>query len=98
MVFVLQDRDHLEFVCKLKDYVPDRSKLLDSIPGALEKAGLRVEEADINDAERHLERDYFKNTKLVNLASGQQLTADVHPSSGTVAPGAGRAVNPHGSH
>lgn len=93
----LQDRDHLKFVCKLKNYVSDRKQLLDRIPGALEQAGLTVEEAELNDAEQYLEKDYFKNTKLVDLKSGYQRTCDVHPASGSIAPGIERAVNPPGS-
>ena len=93
----LQDRDHLKFVCKLKNYVSDRKQLLDRIPGALEQAGLTVEEAELNDAEQYLEKDYFKNTKLVDLKSGYQRTCDVHPASGSIAPGIERAVNPVGS-
>ena len=93
----LQDRDHLKFVCKLKDYVSDRQQLLDRIPGALEEAGLNVEAAELSDAERYLEKDYFKNTKLVDLSSGHQHTCDVHPASGSIAPGIQRAVNPPGS-
>lgn len=90
------DRDHLQFVCKLKDYVPDQQKLLSSIPAALEQAGMTVREASIEEAEEALKRDYFKNTKLVDLASGMQLTVDVHPSSGNIAPGKQRAVQPFG--
>ncbi len=93
----MQDRDHLQFVCKLKDYVPDQQKLLSSIPAALEQAGMTVQEASIEEAEEALQRDYFKNTKLVDLASGVQLTADVHPSSGNIAPGKQRALHPFGS-
>lgn len=93
----LQDRDHLKFVCKLKDYVSDRQQLLNRIPIALEQAGLTVEAAELSDAEKYLEKDYFKNTKLVDLDSGHQRTCDVHPASGSVAPGIERAVNPHGS-
>ncbi len=91
-LFMVQDRDHLKFVCKLKDYVPDQHKLLDGFPAALEEAGMSVQEADIQEAEQALQRDYFKNTKLVDLASGKQLTADVHPSSGHIAPGKQRAL------
>ena len=97
LALTLQDRDHLTFVCKLQDYVSDRKQLLDRIPGALEQAGLTVEEAELSDAERYLEKDYFKNTKLVDLQSGHQRTCDVHPASGSVAPGSQRAVNPSGS-
>ena len=93
----MQDRDHLQFVCKLKEYVPDQQKLLSSIPAALEQAGMTVQEASIEEAEEALQRDYFKNTKLVDLASGVQLTADVHPSSGNIAPGKQRALHPLGS-
>ena len=84
-------------MCKLKDYVSDRKQLLDRIPGALEQAGLVVEEAELKDAEKHLEMDYFKNTKLIDLKSGHQRTCDVHPASGSIAPGLERAVNPPGS-
>ena len=87
----MQDRDHLQFVCKLKDFVPDKQEMLDSIPTALEKAGLTVKEVNITEAENALERDYFKNTKLVDLATGQQSTADLHPSTGSVTPGSQRA-------
>lgn len=97
LAVTLQDRDHLKFVCKLKDYVSDRKQLLDRIPGALEQAGLTVEEAELSDAEKYLEKDYFKNTKLVDLQSGHQRTCDVHPASGSIAPGLNRAVNPPGS-
>ena len=84
-------------MCKLKDYVPDRKQLLDRIPRALEQAGLTVEEAELSDAEKYLEKDYFKNTKLVDLKSGHQRTCDMHPASGSIAPGQERAVNPPGS-
>ena len=97
VAITLQDRDHLKFVCKLKDFVSDRQQLLDRIPGALEQAGLAVEEADLHEAEKYLEKDYFKNTKLVDLMSGHQRTCDVHPASGSIAPGVERAVNPPGS-
>lgn len=88
----MQDRDHLEFVCKLKDYVSDREHLLDRIPDALAQAGLTVRQAELSDAEKYLEQDYFKNTKLVDLMSGQHKTCDVHPASGSIASGAERAV------
>ena len=94
---VMQDRDHLKFVCKLKDYVSDREHLLDSIPGALAQAGLTVEAAELSDAEKFLKEDYFKNTKLLELMSGQQTTCDVHPASGGIAPGVTRTINPNGS-
>lgn len=83
-------------MCKLKDYVLDRKELLDRIPGALKQAGLTVEAAELSDAEKYLEKDYFKNTKLVDLNNGHQRTCDVHPASGSVAPGIERAVNPPG--
>ena len=70
---------------------------MNSIPGALEQAGFSVREACVGEAEKHLEQDYFKNTKLVDLTPGQQTTANVHPASGTIAPGLERAVNPLGS-
>ena len=93
----MQDRDHMQFVCKLKDYVPDQGKLLDNIPAALEQAGMTVQEATIEEAEEALNRDYFKNTKLVDLATGKQLTADVHPSTGNIAAGKQRTLYPFGS-
>ena len=93
----MQGRDHLKFVCKLKDYVSDRQHLLDKIPGALAQAGLTVEEAELSDAEKYLEKDYFKNTKLVELMSGHQKTCNMHPASGSIAPGVERATNPLGS-
>lgn len=97
VAMVMQDRDHLKFVCKLKDYVPDREHLLDKIPGALVQAGLTIEEAELTDAEKYLEKDYFKNTKLVELMTGEQKTCDVHTATGSIAPGIQRTVNPPGS-
>lgn len=94
---VMQDRDHMKFVCKLKDYVLDREHLLDNIPGALEQAGLTVKEAELSDAEKFLEKDYFKNTKLVELMSGQHKTFDMHTATGSIAPGTQRTVHPPGS-
>ncbi|KAL3155749.1 hypothetical protein ABBQ32_012766 [Trebouxia sp. C0010 RCD-2024] len=91
------DRDHMKFVCKLKDYVLDREHLLDNIPGALEQAGLTVKEAELSDAEKFLEKDYFKNTKLVELMSGQHKTFDMHTATGSIAPGTQRTVHPPGS-
>ena len=81
-------------MCKLKDFVPSKEQLLDGIPEALEQAGLTVQEADISDAEQALQKDYFKNTKVVDLAKHQRWTADPHPSTGTVAPGSTRVHKP----
>lgn len=81
----MQARDHLDFVCKLKDYIDNRQQLLDSIPAALTEAGYSVEEAALEDAEIALQQDYFKNTKVVDLASSKQLVVDANPSRGRIA-------------
>lgn len=83
----LQARDHLDFVCKLKDFAQDRQQLLDSIPAALQKAGFDIEETQLEQAESSLAKDYFKNTKVVDLVSSKQLVVDVNPSAGNIAPG-----------
>jgi len=39
----LQDRDHLEFVVRLKDRLPCRATLADQLCGGLEAAGFRLQ-------------------------------------------------------
>ena len=60
---------------------------MDSIPAALLKAGFDVQEAQLEQAEGSLAKNYFKNTKVVDLASSKQLVVDANPSSGNIAPG-----------
>ena len=40
---VLQGRDHLEFVCRLKDVMPGRTELLHDIMAALPHAGFELQ-------------------------------------------------------
>lgn len=84
---LLQARDHLDFVCKLKEYADDRQQLLDRIPASLQKAGFTIEPADLHQAESFLDHNYFKNTKVVDLVSSKQVVVDPSPSHGSIAPG-----------
>lgn len=38
-----QGRDHQEFVCRLRDYMPTRSALLEAFPQALHAAGFQLQ-------------------------------------------------------
>jgi hypothetical protein len=40
---VLQGRDHQEFVCRLRDYIPSRTALLEAFPQALRAAGFQLQ-------------------------------------------------------
>lgn len=40
---MLQGRDHQEFVCRLRDYMPYRAALLEAFPQALQAAGFQLQ-------------------------------------------------------
>ena len=65
-LLALQGRDHLEFVCSLRDYM-SRAALIDGIIHALRQSGLQAREASLQDAEAALRRDHIMNTKVVAL-------------------------------
>ncbi len=60
-----QGRDHLEFVCRLKDFVPAREHVLDSTTNALRAAGFGIQEVGLEEAETALERDYLRSTRIL---------------------------------
>jgi hypothetical protein len=64
-LLVLQGRDHLEFVCRLRDFVPAREHVLDRTADALRAAGFAVREASLEQASVALERDYLRSTRIL---------------------------------
>lgn len=64
-LLVSQGRDHLEFVCRLCDYVPAREHVLERTADALRAAGFAVREASLEQASVALEKDYLRSTRTL---------------------------------
>ncbi|KAK9819795.1 hypothetical protein WJX72_002465 [[Myrmecia] bisecta] len=59
------ERSHLEFLCKLRDFMPSRDSLLDSIAGSLQTSGFHTQETSLAEAEQVLSRDHIKSTQVL---------------------------------
>ncbi|KAI7842817.1 hypothetical protein COHA_003563 [Chlorella ohadii] len=63
-----QDRDHLEFVVRLKDRLPCRATLADQLCGGLEAAGFRLQESSLAEAEEALVANKLCGTRQLDWA------------------------------
>ncbi|GAB4813313.1 hypothetical protein N2152v2_000359 [Parachlorella kessleri] len=59
-------REHLDFVCRLKDVVPCRKALLSSLCDSLEEAGFELQEASLEEASEALARNTLCGTHLLD--------------------------------
>ena len=62
----MQERDHLAFICRLRDYMP-REAVTDGIERALGAAGFATEEISMDDAFRVTELEHIRNTRTIEL-------------------------------
>jgi len=62
----MQERDHLAFICRLRDYMP-REALIKGIEHALETANFLLKEITLEEASMVTELEYIKNTRTIDL-------------------------------
>ena len=62
----MQERDHLAFICRLRDYMP-REALMKGIAHALETANFILKEITLEEAFTVTELEYIKNTRMMDL-------------------------------
>lgn len=62
-----EGREHSHFICSLKDCIPSRQELLESIAAAMESAGFQLQEVTFAEAHKYMEKEHFKSTKIVPL-------------------------------
>ncbi|KAK9811044.1 hypothetical protein WJX73_008964 [Symbiochloris irregularis] len=60
-------RSHLDFICCLKNKLPDRSSLPTFVEKALSVAGFKVEACSLAQAEELLQQDYLRTTREIQL-------------------------------
>ncbi|KAK9827635.1 hypothetical protein WJX81_001632 [Elliptochloris bilobata] len=58
-------RNHLEFVCRLRDYLPARELVFDGTAQALRTAGFAIKEVGLEEAGAALDRDYLRSTRVL---------------------------------
>ena len=62
----MQERDHLAFICRLRDYMP-RKAVTEGIELALDAAGFATEDATMEEALKVAELEHIKNTRTIDL-------------------------------
>ena len=62
----MQERDHLAFICRLRDYMP-REALIKGIEHALETANFVLKEVTLEEASTVTELEYIRNTRTIDL-------------------------------
>lgn len=59
------DREHLDFLLRLKDVIPQREFVLATIASAARQQGFEVQEATLQEAQQHLEQPHLRGNKLL---------------------------------
>jgi hypothetical protein len=72
-----QDRDHADFVCKLRERWPDRGTLAARIAVQLARCGYAVHDTPLAEAERVLQRPHLRSSTLVDALTGAELSSAV---------------------
>lgn len=62
----VQERDHLAFICRLRDYMPKQA-VVDGIEKALEQAGILTEETTLEEASGVKELEHIRNTQIIEV-------------------------------
>lgn len=62
----VQGRSHLDFVCRLKDFMT-RAAVTEGILDALAEAGFQAEPTNLDELEEVMKRDYIRNTRVIDL-------------------------------
>ena len=62
----VQERDHLAFICRLRDYMPKQA-VVDGVEKALEQAGILTEEITLEEASRVKELEHIRNTRMIEM-------------------------------
>ena len=62
----MQERDHLAFICRLRDYMP-RAAVTEGIEHALNAAGLVIGEVSMEEALRVTKLEHIRNTRTIEL-------------------------------
>lgn len=60
-----QGRDHLDFVCRLRDFMPARTLFIDGTVQALRAAGFAIREVALEEASTALGREYLRSTRVL---------------------------------
>lgn len=60
-----QGRDHLDFVCRLRDFLPARQIFIDGTVEALHAAGFAIREIALQEASAALDREYLRSTRVL---------------------------------
>ena len=60
-----QGRDHLDFVCRLRDFMPARQLFIDGTVQALRAAGFAIREIALEEASAALDREYLRSTRVL---------------------------------
>lgn len=88
-VLRLQDRDHLEFVVRLRDRLPCRATLVDQLCGSLEGAGFVLQEAPLEEAQEALAAGKLCGTRLLNWGAVLSEAAAAEAATAAAAAAAG---------
>jgi hypothetical protein len=64
-----QRRAHSDFLLRLREVLPERGALLQSIEAALRGEGFELQAADVADAAKALQADYLRQNKVVDVAA-----------------------------
>lgn len=62
----MQERDHLAFICRLRDFMP-REAVIEGVERALSAAGFLTEEVTLEEASRVAELEHIRNTCTIDL-------------------------------
>ena len=62
----MQERDHLAFICRLRDFMP-KEAVMEGIEHALDAAGFATEEITLEEASRVTELEHIRNTRTIDL-------------------------------
>ena len=62
----VQERDHLAFICRLRDYMPKQA-VVEGIEKALEQAGFLTEETTLDEASGVTELEHIRNTRMIKV-------------------------------
>ena len=62
----MQERDHLAFICRLRDFMP-KEAVMEGIEHALDAAGFATIEITLEEASRVTELEHIRNTRTIDL-------------------------------
>ena len=63
---IVQERSHLDFVCRLKDFMT-RAAVTEGVIDALAQAGFQAVHIRLDEVEEVMKRDYIRNTRVIDL-------------------------------